>query len=160
MNKKFLLPVLVAGSIPLLADVKMPAIFSDHAVLQKSHATVIFGKADVNEKVSVKYGNASAAAVADKNGRFEVTLDLSKDDGKSKKLLIEGKNKIVIKEVEADEAIRFNSAMIKSASMPTKRNDFFNDIESRDFYDVIHKYCKTNVFIKICKKIRSILNIT
>ena len=94
MKKNFLLSVLAVSAIPLFADVKMPAIFSDHAVLQKSSATVVFGKAYVNEKVTVKYGNASAAAVADKNGRFEVTLDLSKDDGKSKKLLIEGKNKI------------------------------------------------------------------
>ena len=99
MKKNFLLSVLAVSAIPLFADVKMPAIFSDHAVLQKSSATVVFGKADVNEKVTVKYGNASATAVADKNGRFEVTLDLSKDDGKSKKLLIEGKNKVVINDV-------------------------------------------------------------
>ena len=68
------------------------------------------------------------------------------------------KNKIVIKEVDTDKAIYFNPAMIKSASMPPKRKKFLNDIKSNDFCDVIHKYCKTNVFIRILKKLRRILN--
>ena len=71
MNKycKLLLPALAAGGT-LLADVKLPAIFSTHAVLQKSGATAVFGTADAGEKVNVVYGNASASAVADKDGKW------------------------------------------------------------------------------------------
>ena len=39
-----LVSALASGS--LLADVKVPGLFSDHAVLQKSEATAVFGKAD------------------------------------------------------------------------------------------------------------------
>ena len=51
MNKycKLLLPALAAGGT-LLADVKLPAVFSDHAVLQKSAKTAVFGTADPGEK--------------------------------------------------------------------------------------------------------------
>lgn len=104
MNKycKLLLPALAAGGT-LLADVKLPAIFSTHAVLQKSGATAVFGTADAGEKVNVVYGNASAAAVADKDGKWLVRLDLRKDDGKSKTLLVSGKNKIAVKDVITGE---------------------------------------------------------
>ena len=33
----------------LMADVSVPALFSNHAVLQKSDATAVFGKADPGE---------------------------------------------------------------------------------------------------------------
>ena len=104
MNKycKLLLPALAAGGT-LLADVKLPAVFSDHAVLQKSAKTAVFGTADPGEKVSVTYGNAFASAVAGKDGKWLVDLDLSKDDGKSKILSVSGKNKLTIKDVITGE---------------------------------------------------------
>ncbi|MBR7120161.1 MAG: hypothetical protein IKC77_08190 [Lentisphaeria bacterium] len=92
-----LVSALASGS--LLADVKVPGLFSDHAVLQKSEATAVFGKADPGEKVSVSYGNASASVTAEKDGKWLVRLDLSNDDGKSKTLKISGKNTLKIKDV-------------------------------------------------------------
>ena len=83
----------------LMADVSVPAIFSNHAVLQKSDATAVFGKADPGEKVSVAYGNAKTETVAGKDGKWLVRLDLAKDDGKSKTLTISGKNTLTINDV-------------------------------------------------------------
>ena len=104
MNKYrvLLLPALVIGAT-LSADVTLPAIFSDHAVLQKSAATAVFGKASPGEQVKISFGNASSTVTADKNGKWLAKLDLSKDDGTAKNLQIDGKNKIVVKDVITGE---------------------------------------------------------
>ena len=104
MNKysRLLLPAFfMAGS--LFADVKIPAIFSTHAVLQKSAATAVFGTADPDEQVKVVFGNASAVTKAGKDGKWLVRLDLSKDDGNPKILQISGKKNIHIRDVITGE---------------------------------------------------------
>ena len=83
----------------LNADVKVPAIFSKGAVIQKSKATAVFGNAEAGEKICVTYGNAKAETVAGKDGRWLVRLDLANDDGKSKDLVISGKNTITVNDV-------------------------------------------------------------
>ena len=102
MKKTLLFAVLAIGCAGY-ANVKVPAIFSDHAILQTSPATAVFGKADPGEKVAVSYGSAKAETVAGKDGKWLVKLDLSKDDGKGKDLIITGKNKIVAKDVITGE---------------------------------------------------------
>lgn len=87
------------SAFALTADVSVPAIFSNRAVLQKSGATAVFGKASPGERVSVVYGNAKAETTAGKDGKWLVNLDLANDDGKSKNLTISGKNTINIKDV-------------------------------------------------------------
>ena len=101
--KRFWLAILCLTGVWLAADVKLPAIFSDHAVLQRSKATAIYGKADPGEKVSAVYGSAKGETIAGKDGKFTLTLDLSKDDGTAKELTVSGKNKIGIKDVIAGE---------------------------------------------------------
>ncbi len=98
MKKHLFLPVLLSG-FALTADVSVPAIFSDRAVIQKSGATAVFGKASCGEKVTVTYGAAKAETSASKDGKWLVRLDLANDDGKSKELVIAGKNTITIKDV-------------------------------------------------------------
>ena len=67
--KKTLLFVLGFGGFCLWADVTLPDIFSHNAVLQKSKATAIFGKAEPGSKISVTYGKSSGSAVAGKDGK-------------------------------------------------------------------------------------------
>ena len=104
MNKycKLLIPAVLAGG-SLFADIKIPAIFSTHAVLQKSSATAVFGKADPGEEVKVIFGNASASTTAGKDGKWLVKLDLSNDDGSAKVLQFIGRNKIHIRDVITGE---------------------------------------------------------
>ncbi|MBE6358262.1 MAG: sialate O-acetylesterase [Lentisphaerae bacterium] len=83
--------------------VSLPAIFSDHAVLQRSTATAVFGTATPGKKVTVTYGNISAETVAGKDGKFIVRLDLSKAGNDSKELIVAGKNKITVKDVIVGE---------------------------------------------------------
>ena len=97
MKKNLLLTALVAGG-SLCANVTLPGIFSDHAVLQKSNATAIFGKADPGEEVTVSFAGKSSSAVAGKDGKWLVRLDLSQTDDAGHELVVKGKNTIKIKD--------------------------------------------------------------
>ena len=101
--KKHLLFAVLAAAVIASADVIVPAIFSDFAVLQKSPSTAVFGKADPGEKVTVSYGDAKGTAVAGNDGKWIVRLDLSKADDNGKELIISGRNKLVFKDVIVGE---------------------------------------------------------
>lgn len=59
------------------AAVVLPDIFSDHAVLQQSGRTSVWGAAAPGEKVTVALGSAaSKETVADDKGKWQVALDL------------------------------------------------------------------------------------
>ncbi|HSI83685.1 MAG TPA: sialate O-acetylesterase [Candidatus Methylacidiphilales bacterium] len=81
------------------ADVKLPAIFSDHAVLQKSDKVPVWGKADPGEAVTVTLDGVKAETKAGADGKWRVVLNL-KDKGEGPyELLVEGKNKIAVTDV-------------------------------------------------------------
>jgi sialate O-acetylesterase len=111
MRKTFVLPyssICMLGSLFLLAknvqaDVVLPAILSDHAVLQKSGKTTIWGKADPEETVSVQLAGVQARATADVNGNWLVHLDLLETGQGPHDLLVEGKNKIARRDIMLGE---------------------------------------------------------
>jgi sialate O-acetylesterase len=104
MEKKYLLGLLsLTVTAALYADVKLPEIFSNHAVLQRSKATAIFGKADAGENITVTYGDIQGKTIANKDGKFIVKLDLSNVGKTANDLIVSGKNKIVIKDVIVGE---------------------------------------------------------
>ena len=70
------LALFAAGT--LFAEVKLPGIFSDHAVLARRAKVPVWGTAAPGEKVAVKLGEASGTATADAQGKWRVDLDLSK----------------------------------------------------------------------------------
>ncbi|AHF91796.1 acetylesterase [Opitutaceae bacterium TAV5] len=59
------------------AEIWLPTIFSDHAVLQKSARTPVWGKAEAGQKITVTLNRATADATADASGKWRVDLDLS-----------------------------------------------------------------------------------
>ena len=98
----FMLSVLLCGSA--LADVKLPAIFSDNMVLQRSPKTPVFGWADKGEKVTVKIAGASAEATAGDNGTWMAMLDTGGIDAASPvEVSVSGNNSIAIKNVLVGE---------------------------------------------------------
>ena len=125
MKKSLFLMALAAGSTAF-ANVSLPGIFSDHAVLQKSNATAVFGKADPGEKVSVNYAGVSASTVAGKDGKWLVRLDLSKTGDAGADMVIKGKNTVTIKDVITGEVWfcigQSNMAMMVKDSMNAKEN--------------------------------------
>ncbi|MBR2624842.1 MAG: hypothetical protein IKD23_00420 [Lentisphaeria bacterium] len=69
--------LLIFMSLVLAGAVKLPAIFSDHAVLAKRNGVPVFGTAAPGEKVTVKFNGQEVSTVADSQGNFLVRLDLA-----------------------------------------------------------------------------------
>lgn len=56
------------------AALKMPAVFSDHMVLQRDHPLPVWGWGEPGETVSIRLAEAEVAATADAAGRWRATL--------------------------------------------------------------------------------------
>ncbi len=80
------------------ANVRMPLLFSDGMVLQRNKPIPVWGWADANEKIEVRFNNQIKTITADSNGKWMLKLDPEKEGGPFE-LIITGKNKIVIKDV-------------------------------------------------------------
>jgi sialate O-acetylesterase len=84
------------------ADVKLPAIFGDHMVLQGGVRIPLWGTADAGERVVVKAAGQERAATADDHGRWRLKLDpITAMD--PFQITINGKNVITLKDVLAGE---------------------------------------------------------
>lgn len=83
MNLKFIFSILfiAAGILPTSAKLSLPQMFQDGMVIQRNRQVVIWGKADVNESVSVTWRKKQYSAVADSEGNWRVTLPATKAGG-------------------------------------------------------------------------------
>jgi sialate O-acetylesterase len=97
--------ILLLSSVPaaVLANVSLPTILSDHAVLQKTSKVPIWGKADPGEKVTVHLGDSKEQTRTPASGKWRVNLDLHDKAQGPHELVVEGKNKIVVKDVLVGE---------------------------------------------------------
>lgn len=62
------------------------------------------------------------------------------------------KDKMIYQETDINEAVKYNSSMIKSAPLNPKRVGFLKDIDTIEFDKVVEKYCSDSFTLK-CKKI-------
>lgn len=83
----------------LSAAVRLPALFSDHMVLQQDLALPIWGWAAPGERVEVRFAGQIVSAYADANGRWRVHLDPVESDHWPRVMEIEGTNRLMIKDV-------------------------------------------------------------
>lgn len=83
------------------ADVRLPALFADHAVLQRDIEAPVWGWADEGEEVTVSIDGKSASAVA-KGGKWRVKLPALKAGGPYE-MTVRGKNEIVLKDLMVGE---------------------------------------------------------
>src|SRR5262245_20145997 len=56
-------------------DVRLPAIFSDHMVLQGDAAVPVWGWAEPGEEISVDFAGQSKSTKAAADGKWKVRLD-------------------------------------------------------------------------------------
>jgi sialate O-acetylesterase len=80
----------------------MPLLFSDGMVLQRNKEIPVWGWAEANEKVEVRFNKQTKIIQADKDGKWMIKLSAEKAGGPFE-LIITGKNKIVIKDVLVGE---------------------------------------------------------
>lgn len=85
------------------AEVKLPALFTDHMVVQRDQPLKIWGWADPSESVVVSIGNSKATAVADAAGKWHLELPPMPANKSPSSLIIQGSNRIEIKDVLVGE---------------------------------------------------------
>jgi sialate O-acetylesterase len=84
---------------PLLGDVRLPAIFGDHMVLQRDTKAPIWGWADPGESVIVSAGDAKASATAGPDGKWSAALSGLKASDQPIDVTVAGKNTITLHDV-------------------------------------------------------------
>lgn len=81
------------------ADVRLHALFSEHAVLQRDRPLPVWGRAEPGEAVQVTLGAKSAKTTADKDGRWSVTLEAQPASRQPLTLTAAGRNTLAVKDV-------------------------------------------------------------
>jgi sialate O-acetylesterase len=99
MKKLFFL-LLIVSSLQAFADVRLPAIISDHMVLQQNSTIKIWGWCDPQEKISLKTGwdTITYNATGGPDAKFSIQLKTPSAGGPYK-ISINGRNSLVIDDV-------------------------------------------------------------
>lgn len=84
------------------AKVILPKIFSDNMVLQRNGLIPIWGWADANEKIEVRFNNQVKSVKAGKNGKWLIRLD-AENAGGPYDMTIKGKNTVQIRNILVGE---------------------------------------------------------
>ena len=84
---------------PSLADVRLPAIFGSHMVLEQDMKIPVWGWADAGEAVTVTLGDHTAKTTADANGKWRVDLDPVATATTPLTLTVTGKNSLKFDDV-------------------------------------------------------------
>jgi len=85
------------------ADVKLPAIISNHMVLQADHTVPIWGWAEPGEEVTVSIAGQTLTAKADNDGRWSVKLAKLPAAAEPQTLTVKGKNTLTVEDVLVGE---------------------------------------------------------
>lgn len=110
----------------------------------------------------------SDLTIADFWGVENIVPEIDDDKGTSlvlvnsnngKKIFEQLQNKMIVKKVNCDEAIKYNPSAIKSVSINPKRDKFFEEIDSHscELSGLINKYTKISLAKKIYRKTRAVL---
>ncbi|MEP6671173.1 MAG: sialate O-acetylesterase [Chthoniobacter sp.] len=91
------------GVVNVCGDVKVPAIFSDHMVLQSDAAANVWGWAEPGETVSVSIADRTKTTSSDANGNWALKLDKLKAGAEPRTLTVKGKNTVTIHDVLVGE---------------------------------------------------------
>lgn len=86
----------------LQAEVQVPALFTDHMVLQRDMPIVVWGTAAKGEEVSVSIDKLEGKATADADGHWKVKMG-ELPAGGPHRLVIRGKNEIAVEDVLVGE---------------------------------------------------------
>jgi len=83
----------------LRAEVKLAAVFTDHAVLQRDTVVPIWGTARRGEKITVAFRGQTLATKADRDGRWRVNLAPMPAQPYPADLVVDGSNTITLRDI-------------------------------------------------------------
>lgn len=124
--RRLSLAVLLGLSGTASANVRLPSIFSDHAVLQQGVAVPVWGWADPGEEVTVSAAGQTRAVQAGADGAWRVALDALKP-GETLTLTVKGKNTLTVQDVLVGE-VWLGSGQSNMAMTVNRCNDYTNEM--------------------------------
>jgi sialate O-acetylesterase len=105
MKKAGISLLLWCVSLPAMADVKLPAIFSNGAVLQRNQPVTVWGWAAAGKGVKVSFGEQQVETKAAPDGTWSVSLKAmpASADGRPLKVQEAGGNEVTVQDVLVGE---------------------------------------------------------
>ncbi len=101
-TRKSVAVLLLLLPCPIIADVSLPALFSDNMVLQQQMAMPVWGNASADEVIAVEFDIQRVTTTADKGGTWQIHLSPMRAGGPYE-LTVRGNNVVVIKNVMVGE---------------------------------------------------------
>ena len=95
--KLFVFSMLACAAVSS-ADVKLPAVISDHMVVQRDRPVKVWGWADPAESVTVSLAGQTTSTTASETGRWMVTLKPLAGAG-AREMTVTGKNTVTVRDI-------------------------------------------------------------
>ena len=116
------------------AAVRLPSVFSDHAVLQQGVPVPVWGWAAPGEEVTVTFAGQTRTAKAGADGAWRVTLDALKP-GPALTLTVKGQNTLAVQDVLVGE-VWLGSGQSNMAMTVNRCNDFEKEQAAANLPDI------------------------
>ena len=100
--RKSIFALLLLLPCPILADVSLPAIFSDNMVLQRQTAISVWGNANANEEITIELDTQRVTITADAGGTWQIHLN-PLEAGGPYQLTVRGENVVTFNNVMVGE---------------------------------------------------------
>ena len=104
LSLSFLLTLLFAATAA--AELRLPAIFSDHMVLQRGAPAPVWGWSDAGSRVTVRFAGQSHSTAAAPDGKWMVHLDSLEASAEPRELSVEAQVG------DATETVRFSDVVV------------------------------------------------
>lgn len=91
------------AAAPAMADVKLPAIFSDHMVLQAGANVPVWGWAEPGEAVEATINGQTKKTTADDKGNWKLQFEPLKASAEPTNLVVKGRNELTVGDVLVGE---------------------------------------------------------
>ncbi|HMG69059.1 MAG TPA: hypothetical protein VK588_15280, partial [Chitinophagaceae bacterium] len=139
MKKNFLLFVAVISAFHVFANITLPKIFGDNMVLQRNKPIPVWGWADANEKITVRFDHQTKSVTADKNGNWTINLD-KESAGGPYELVVKGNNTVTLSNVLVGEVWICSGQ--SNMEMPVegwgKINNYQQEIKDANYPEIRH----------------------
>lgn len=126
LSRRLSIALLLGLSGTAFANVRLPSLFSDHAVLQQGAPVPVWGWADPGEEVTVAAAGQTRTTKAGADGAWRVTLDALKP-GATLTLTVKGKNTLTVQDVLVGE-VWLGSGQSNMAMTVNRCNDYTNEM--------------------------------
>ncbi|MFR6032560.1 MAG: hypothetical protein ACLUKN_04905 [Bacilli bacterium] len=153
MKKKLVFIAGLFASALLSAKIEMPKVFSDNMVLQRQMPVKIWGTAEPNAEVEVRFGGQSSKIRASEKGDWEALLKPMEASGTSRNLSVfeNGEESKIIKNVLVGEV--WIAGGQSNMELPMRECDTLKYAEENSDYPEIRYFHQPNVIARTPQRI-------